>query len=124
MRLNKPLGLGATGGHGPLRYSVIEYEPGKKFTFQFLSPRGFVGKHWFEILRHGTNGTTLRHTIDMSLSGSALLSWPIAIRPLHDALVEDALTNAQVVLGESPTPASWSLWVRLLRKFVGGRSKR
>jgi hypothetical protein len=124
MRLDKPLGIGATGGHGPIRYSVVAYEPGKRVTFQFLSPRGFVGTHWFEIVRSGTSGATLRHTIDMSLTGFALFTWPIAFRPLHNALVEDALTNAQIALGEKPTPVSWSLRVRLLRKVVGRRGKQ
>ena len=124
MRLDKPLGLGATGGHGPIRYSVVAYEPGKKVTFEFISPRGFVGKHWFEVLGHGASGTMLRHTIEMSLVGSALLSWPMSVRPLHDALVEDALTKAQVELGEQPTPVTWSPWVRLLRRVVGRRGKR
>lgn len=124
MRLDKPLGVGATGGHGPIRYSVVDYEPGRKVTFEFLSPRGFVGRHWFEVLGDGQSGATLRHTIDMSLVGFALLSWPIAIRPLHDALVEDALTNAQVALGEPPTPVPWSPWVRLLRRLAGGGGRR
>lgn len=124
MRLDQPLGLGATGGHGPIRYSVIAYEPGKRVTFEFISPRGFVGTHWFEVLGHEPNGTVLRHTIDMSLKGAALLSWPVAIRPLHDALVEDALTNAQVALGEQPTPVPWSAWVRVLRRVVGRRTRR
>jgi hypothetical protein len=124
MRMDRPLGIGAAGGHGPIRYSVIAYEPGKKLTFEFISPRGFVGKHWFEVLRHGSSETILRHTIEMSLVGSALLSWPIAIRPLHDALVEDALTNAQVALGEQPTPAPWSPWVRVLRRLVARRGKQ
>jgi hypothetical protein len=124
MHLDKPIGPGASGGHGPIRYAVVAYEPGRKVTFQFTSPRGFVGTHWFEILNHGTSGTTLRHTIDMSLAGSALLTWPIAIRPLHDALVEDALTNAQLALGEQATPRPWSPWVRLLRRVVGRRSRR
>jgi hypothetical protein len=123
MRLDKPLGLGATGGHGPIRYAVVAYEPGKKVTFEFISPRGFVGKHWFEVVAHGASGTVLRHTIEMSLVGSALLSWPLVIHPLHDALVEDALTNAQIALGEQPTPLTWSPWVRLLRRVVGRRGK-
>lgn len=124
MRLDRPLGLGATGGHGPIRYSVIAYEPGKRVTFEFISPRGFVGRHWFEVVGHEPKGTVLRHTIDMSLEGAALLSWPVAIRPLHDALVEDALTNAQVALGEQPTPVPWSAWVRVLRRVIGRRAKR
>ena len=124
MRLDKPLGLGATGGHGPIRYKVVAYEPGKNVTFQFLSPRGFLGKHWFEVSSLGTSGVILRHTIDMSLVGSALLLWHVAIRPLHDALVEDALTNAQVALGEPPAPVPWTPWVRLLRGVVGRRVRR
>lgn len=124
MRLDQPLGVGASGGHGPIRYCVVAYEPGKKVTFRFISPRGFVGTHWFEILDQGASGITLRHTIDMSLAGLALLSWPIVIRPLHDALVEDALTNAQVALGEQPTPKNWSPWVRLLRRLIGRQNQR
>jgi hypothetical protein len=124
LRLDRPLGPGATGGHGPIRYSVIAYEPGKKVTFEFISPNGFIGTHWFEVLGHGASGTLLRHTIDMSLEGVALLTWPVAIRPLHDALVEDALTKAQVALGEQPDPVPWSPWVRLLRRVAGRRSKR
>jgi hypothetical protein len=121
MRLDAPLGLGATGGHGPIRYSVVAYEPGKKVAFEFMAPRGFIGKHWFEVLDHGASGAVLRHTIKMSLVGSALLTWPLVFRPLHDALVQDALTNAQVALGEQPTPLTWSPWVRLLRRLVSRR---
>lgn len=124
MRLDKPLSIGATGGHGPIRYSVVAYEPGQRVAFEFISPRGFVGRHWFEVLGHEPTGAVLRHTIDMSLEGAALLSWPAAIRPLHDALVEDALTNAQVALGEQPTPAPWSAWVRVLRRLISRRTKR
>lgn len=124
MRLDGPLRVGAAGGHGPIRYAVVAYEPGKKVTFQFISPRGFVGTHWFEVLGHATSGTVLRHTIDISIQGSALALWPVAIRPLHDALVEDALTNAQVALGEPPTPVPWSSWVRFLRRVVGRRVPR
>ena len=124
MQFDRPLGPGASGGHGPIRYSVIAYEPGKKVTFEFNSPPGFIGKHWFEILEHGASGATLRHTIEMSLTGTALVSWPLAFRPLHDALVEDALTNAQVALGEKPMQQRWSPWVRLLRKVVGRRRRR
>lgn len=118
MRLDKPLGVGATGGHGPIRYTVVAYEPGAKVTFRFLAPRGFDGTHWFEVIGHGPTEATLRHTIDMSLAGSALLQWPLVIRPLHDALVEDALTRAQVALGVAPTPVPWSAWVRLLRRVL------
>lgn len=51
------------------------------------------------------------------------LDKPLAIRPLHDALVEDALTNAQVALGEQPMPVPWSPWVRMLRAVLGRRGR-
>jgi hypothetical protein len=121
MRLDRPLGIGATGGHGPIRYSVTSYEPGKRVTFEFISPRGFIGTHWFEVLPRENSGAILRHTIEMSLVGSALITWPLVVRPLHDALVEDALTNAQVALHEQAAPVVWSAWVRVLRKAVGRR---
>lgn len=121
MRFDRPLQPGALGGHGPIRYAVATYEPGQRISFRFTAPPGFVGQHWFEVLSHGESGTVLRHTIEMQIKGSALISWPFVFRPLHDALVEDALTKAQVALGEQPTPVRWSAWVRLLRHLLTRR---
>lgn len=123
MRFDRPLEAGAAGGHGPIRYTVTRYVPGQLVVFQFTAPRGFYGAHWFEVLPSGVSGTLLRHTIEMRIAGIALLSWPVVFRPLHDALVEDALTNAQVTLGEDPTPVPWSGWVRLLRRVLSRRRR-
>lgn len=124
MRFDRPIQPGAIGGHGPIRYTVTSYEPRRRVTFQFTAPRGFVGQHWFEVLPEGEAGALLRHTIDMKLTGSALLSWPLVFRPLHDALVEDALAKAQVAFGEQPRRVRWSAWVRLLRYVLTRRSAR
>lgn len=43
MRLNGPLGVGSSGGQGPVRYEVIAHEPGKSVAFRFTSPTGFHG---------------------------------------------------------------------------------
>lgn len=115
MRFDRPLGVGAVGGHGPIPYVVEEYRPGEMIRFRFLGPRGFDGHHFFEILPQGEHRTLLRHTIHMRAHGPALLSWPMAIRPLHDALLDDALALAQVSVGAVPIVRPWSLWVRLLR---------
>ena len=126
IRFDRPLQPGARGGHGPVRYAVVTYELGQRVSFQFTAPEGFIGQHWFEVLPQGESGTVLRHTIDMKLTGIALLSWPLVFRPRHDALVEDALTKAQVALGEQPTRVRWSAWVCLLRGLLthrGGRAK-
>jgi hypothetical protein len=51
--------------------------------------------------------------------GPARLSWPLVFRPLHDALLEDALDNAErQVTGRLQLPARWSPYVRALRRIL------
>ncbi len=52
-------------------------------------------------------------------SGSMRIVWPLAIRWLHDALVEDALDNVEAALRSQPVPArKHSFWVRQLRSLT------
>lgn len=120
MRFDRPLGVGAVGGHGPISYIVEEYRPGRMVRFRFAGPRGFNGHHWLEVVPKGGHCTLLRHTILMRVQGPALLSWPLAVRPLHDALLEDALALAQASLGVAPVVRPWSLWVKFLRWIMSG----
>jgi hypothetical protein len=115
MRFDRPLAVGAMGGHGPVRYSVEEYRPGRSIRFRFTAPRGFNGTHRFEVgEREGK--TVLRHVIEMRAAGPALLSWPLAIRPLHNAAIEDCFDRATVSLGiQLERPARWSIYVCVLR---------
>jgi hypothetical protein len=115
MRFDRPLGVGASGGHGPVRYAVDEYSPGRAIRWRFSGPRGFNGFHRLEVLPAGNGRTLLRHTIDMKAEGLAALSWPLAFRPLHDALLDDCLALAQANLGVIPAVRAWSPWVRFLR---------
>jgi len=115
MRFDRPLAVGAVGGHGPVRYSVEEYHPGRSIRFRFTAPRGFNGTHRFEVEERGGK-TVLRHVIDMRALGPARLSWPLFFRPLHDACLEDSLDCATASLGiQLERPARWSIYVRLLR---------
>jgi hypothetical protein len=124
MQFDRPLAVGASGGHGPVAYAVDDYRPGRMIQFRFLGPRGFSGHHRFEVVSLGEGSTLLRHTIDARVTGPALLTWPVAIRPLHDALLEDALAQAQASLGLTPVITPWSPWVRLLRRLMfGGRAQ-
>ena len=117
MRFNRPLGVGAIGGHGPVRYVVEAYEPGKSIRFRFTAPRGFVGTHGFDVEEIGPEAVRLRHTLLMRLRGWARLTWPLAFRWLHDALLEDALDCAEVNCGASRREKrKWSVWVRVLRR--------
>jgi hypothetical protein len=118
MEFDRPLCVGASGGHGPIRYFVEEYTPGQSIKFRFTGPKGFNGFHRYEIVRTAEQSVVLRHALKMATHGPAILSWPVAFRPMHDALIEDSLATAQASLGEPPRMQAWSPWVRFLRWAV------
>jgi hypothetical protein len=103
---------GAHGGHGPIRYTVVEHRPGRLVRFRFTGPTGLHGEHRFEVeARDG--GALLRDTLEGWVTGRMLVGWPLVLRPLHDALIEDALDRAEVNLADRPSaPRSLPLGVR------------
>jgi hypothetical protein len=119
MRLDGGLVAGASGGHGPIRYSVSDYEPGRRACFRF-DPRLFDGHHWFELTTRDGR-TVLRHALEARPRGAMRLLWPLAVRWLHDALIEDSLDRAAADLaGGAWQPRRLGIWVRALR--AGARS--
>src|SRR5438128_791395 len=40
IRLDRALGVGAAGGHGPIRYTVEAYAPGHSVRCRFTGPKG------------------------------------------------------------------------------------
>jgi hypothetical protein len=120
MSFDGPLAVGPRGGHGPIRYEIERYEPGRTIRFRFTSPRGFQGHHGYEVKQY-ESGVMLRQVLEMSTSGSALLGWPFIFRPLHDALIEDSLTKAEFAVGLEPEYHPWSPWVKFLRFVLGGK---
>lgn len=124
LRLDRPMAVGARGGHGPIRYTVHAYEPGRRVRFRFDAPAGFDGVHEFRIEPAGVAAVDLIHELRMRARGRARLSWPLLYRPLHDALIEDAFACAQAALGETPVVRPWSHWVRVLRGLLAGRRGR
>ena len=124
-RFDRPLGAGAKGGHGPIRYEVAAYEPGRRVDYRFLPEGvGLSGSHWFEVVPNG-DGVVLRHVIDGSAGLLAWLRWQVVFRWLHDALVRDALDNAESKLtGRVERPARYNRWVRLLRRVRSSQLKR
>lgn len=118
MEFDRPLQVGATGGHGPIRYFVESYAQGSSVRFRFTGPKGFNGHHRFEIFEISTQACVLRHTLEMDAIGPAVVSWPLVFCPLHNALIEDSLALAQASLGQRPVVREWSSWVKLLRWLV------
>jgi hypothetical protein len=124
MVLDGPLAVGTPGGHGPIRYRVTGYEPGRKVEFAFTPEMGFVGGHTFTVDPAGSDRTLVRHVIDGRLTGAARLTWPLAIRWAHDAVLEELLDNAERAVGVEPErPAHRSAWVRLLRGLFSPRAR-
>jgi len=120
MIFKKGLKEGAIGGHGPIKYSIQKYIPGNSIEFKFMKPDGFIGIHKFEITKLEKNKTELKHTIKMMISGKGILTWHIAVKWLHDALLEDCLDKTENHFQTKQKKTKWNLWVvffrRLLRK--------
>lgn len=119
LTLDKALSVGAKGGHGPVRYHVVEHEPGQLVRFKFSAPAGFLGYHEFLIERAGTSeapAARLRHVLVINPLGDARYAWPLVWRPLHDALMEDLMDRAEAAITGRPVePRPWPAYVRFLR---------
>ncbi|NHC12504.1 SRPBCC family protein [Motilibacter deserti] len=125
LRLDRPLRAGAVGGHGRIRYAVVAHQPARSAVFRFRSPAGVVGVHRFEVERRERVGTVLRHTLEAEVHGTTRLVWSLALRNLHDALIEDLLDRAELAVeGSVHSPARWSPYVRLLRRAGRARPAR
>ena len=118
MRFRGGLAIGNKGGHGPIRYRVVQYLPGSLIEFEFLAPRGFNGVHRFELSQIDDGSSELKHTIDMNLSGTGVLVWYAAILWLHDALLEDCLDKIENQSSAKHKSTPHSLWVKLLRSIL------
>lgn len=118
MKFKSGMAIGAKGGHGPIRYTVEEYDPKNIVQFQFSRPVGFNGIHKFEIKALSNTQTEIKHTIDMETVGQGTLAWIFAIRSLHDALVEDAFDKLENHFIPHSKSTEWSWWVKLLRKIM------
>jgi hypothetical protein len=109
MRFDRPLGVGADGGHGPVLCAVEAYEPGRRVRFRFAAPRG----------------SDLHHLLATRLRFPARLTYPLLWLPLHDALIEDSLDRAVRTLTRAvQSPARWSPYVRLLRAILIRTARR
>jgi hypothetical protein len=124
MVLDRPLAVGAAGGHGRVRYRVTGYEPGRRVEFTFDPGLGLDGTLTFSIEPGGGSGSILRNVMEARAGLLMRLVGRLAVRHLHDALLEDLLDRAERVTGTGPArPARWSLWVRVLRALSGDAAR-
>jgi hypothetical protein len=120
MVLEGPLAVGVRGRHGPIRYHVSRYRPGREIEFTFADGVGVRGTHTLTVEPAGRDRCVLRHVVAGQLYGPMRAVWPLGMRWMHDACVEDLLDGAEIALGTGPAqPARWSPWVRFLQHYAG-----
>ncbi|SOD94800.1 DUF2867 domain-containing protein [Blastococcus haudaquaticus] len=122
MELDRRLGEGAVGGHSDIRYTVETYEPGRRVVFRFDPSCGLAGTHTFDV-QPRPGGALMRHHLTARALGRTRLLWPLVIRPVHDAVVEDAFDRVHERFEPGRQRTAWSPYVRLLRR-VGGLTRR
>ena len=116
IRFKEGLQVGSKGGHGTIKYTIIEFNEGESVTFQFSKPKGFNGIHKFMIVAMTKDVTEIRHEIRTSASWNSYIMWVFVIRWLHDALIEDAFDKVESHFIKSTKVTRHNLWVRFLRE--------
>ncbi|SCG49002.1 DUF2867 domain-containing protein [Micromonospora coxensis] len=122
VRFDRPLAVGADGGHGPIRYHVTGYEPGRRVELTFHPRTGLIGTHTLEVEERGPNACVLRHRLSARPVGRMRLLWPTLVRVCHDTVIEHLLDNAErAVTGAVAQPVRYPWRARLA---VGMESAR
>lgn len=120
MVLDRPLAVGADGGHGAIRYRVVEYEPGRRVRFLFHPSTGIAGIHELSVEELGAQRCRVRHVLLGRAHGRMRLLFPVLVEPLHDAVIEDLLDNAErEATGGVRRPARHPAWVRVWSRLEG-----
>lgn len=122
MVLEAPLAMWVRGRHGPIRYQVTEYVPGRSVAFTFDERVGLRGTHRFDVIPRDAQSSYVRHVVEGRTTGRMRLVWPLAMRWLHDAVVEDLMDRVATDAGHPPAQrARWSWWVRQIRRMTSSR---
>lgn len=88
-------------GHGPFSFRFVSWD-GKRWRVCVESGE-YRGWHGFD-LEPTPNGTRVRHTIELDLSGPARVVWPLFIAPVHDWAVEAIFDRMEEALRTGTMP--------------------
>jgi len=103
-----------------VHYDVAAMDQTSGLVLRFREPTGLIGHHAFHVVSDGSAGTVLRHELVAHPHGRMRMRmrvlWPLVMRWLHDAVVEELLDRAELGTGTVPAqPYRRSRWVRTLR---------
>ncbi|MEV6600804.1 DUF2867 domain-containing protein [Actinoplanes sp. NPDC051346] len=114
VRFDRPLAVGADGGHGPVRYHVTAYQPGHRAELTFHPRTGLTGTHTLEVEERDAHSCVLRHRLVARPTGGMRLLWPALVRVCHDTVIEHLLDNAErAVTGTVERPVRYPWRARL-----------
>lgn len=111
---DRPLAVGARGGHGPIHYAVSAYAPSEEVEFSFDRRSGVAGTHRLRAEPLGGGRSRLTHTVDADLGLRYVLVLP-AFRAMHDAVLGDLLDRAELqTTGRVARPSVTPRWLRMV----------
>ncbi|MDT0557428.1 hypothetical protein RM697_02130 [Ichthyenterobacterium sp. W332] len=122
IRFKDGLRVGSKGGHGRIRYTIIEFIEGERIKFQFTKPDGFNGTHELIINAINDLNTEIIHEIRAETTFKATFFWVFVIRWLHNALIEEAFDKVENYFTETKKERRYNLWVKLLRDVYKRRT--
>lgn len=122
IRFKDGLQVGSKGGHGSIRYIIIEFVEGDYMKFQFSKPEGFHGTHELRVKTISKDVTEISHKIEMSTSLKASFFWVFIVKWLHDALIEDAFDKVENYFYNNKKTTKYNPWVKLLREAYKRKS--
>ncbi|WP_344534098.1 DUF2867 domain-containing protein [Streptomyces albiaxialis] len=123
MRFDRPLGVGADGGHGPVRYRVSAYEPGRRIRFDFEP--GPSGYHEIRVRELGPERCEVEHVLEQRFGAAERLLWETLVKTVHGAVVEELFDNIERAAtgAVSGTPVREPFRVRLANRLTWPRAR-
>lgn len=105
MVLDRPLGIGADGGHGRIHYRVTAHEPGRSVRFDMTGDGLGTGYHRLDVEPLGPDRCRISHILEVTMNMGTFAFFKLAIEPVHDTMVEEIFDNAErAALGSLPHP--------------------
>lgn len=95
LELDRGLDPGSTGGHGPVRYTVVDHDPGRRVRFAFTPDAPIAGWHEFVLGDVPGLGVRWRHELCIDPVDRWVRE---QVEPSHDALIEVLLDRVDARL--------------------------